>query len=239
LDKKRKVYISGQLGNQLLRCFIIIADSLENNYGIEAITVTKCPDYLEQLLELRVETNSQPGDIISEIDHNSEGHIHRLFKYRTRILDEGWVKLKQPESFVRARMCVHMRGMDKKVAPLQWYYKKAKSISDKDTEIYVCTDDKWSKRLLKIWLISTGISGISFTNQDAVRDWFTLLHADTIYCSSSSFPLSTLLFDPDKEVVVCSRKSTNYDYRIEAGKIAEFPFIETAMEYCPNLRFED
>ena len=239
LKEKRRVYIGGRLGNQLLRYFIALADSFEDNYEIETIIVVRAVNYLEKLSDLRIPTDWQAGEGPSRIDHNLEDYIHRLFKHRSRIIDEGWLKLKKPDNFIRTKTCFHIRGTDKKVAPLRWYYKKAKSNLDENEVTYVCTDDKWRKYGLKIWLGSTGVSGINFTNQNAIKDWFTLLYTDKVYCSSSSFPLSTLLFDPDKEIIVCSRKSANYNYRVESGYITEFPFIETAMKYCPNLRFED
>jgi len=238
LDNKRTLHIGGQLGNQLLRCFIALADSLENNYEIASIKITHSPNYLEELLELKVPAELQAEEKLNDIDHNAEENVHKLFKYRSRIFQKGWVKLKGQNDFIRAKSCLHIRGTDKKVAPLEWYYKKAKE-HDKNSSIHVCTDDRWRRYMFKVWLISSGIRNVGFSYQDAVSDWFTLLHADRVYCSSSSFPLSTLLFNPDKHIIVCSRKSTNYDYQRESRKIAEFLFIETAMNYCPNLRFED
>ena len=250
---RKKVCFGGSMGNQLLRCFIAIADSLEKNYEIDSITVLNETNYLKELFDLKFPTYLLPGQVsqtmkalaclsagdILGIDHNAEEYVHKLFKYRERILNEGLVKLREAKNFARAKVCIHMRGTDKKVAPLRWYYNKAKDNLPADGTLGVCTEDGWLRLKLKIGLKCAGISHVNFTNQDAVRDWFTLLHADKVYCSSSSFPLSTLLFDPDKKIIVCSRKSTNYNYRIESGYVAEFPFIETAMKYCPNLRFED
>lgn len=210
---------------------------MEKEYEIETITVTGFPNYLEQLLDLKVRTSSWMKDKINEVDHNLEENVHRLFEYRTRILESGRVRLREPRNFIRANTCVHMRGTDKKVAPLKWYYSQIRDNSS--DAVRVCSEDDWRRFVFKAWLVFTGLRDVVFTNQDAVRDWFTLLHAERVYCSSSSFPLSTLLFNPNKEIIVCSRKSSNYDYSIKSGKIAEFPFISTAMEYCPNLRLED
>lgn len=234
----RKIHISGQMGNQLLRYFIIMADSRDKNYEIECIIVTGFPNYLEQLFELNIPTTTWKDVKINDIDHNLEENVHKLFTYRNRLLDNGLIKIRKHREFTHAKTCIHLRGTDKKVAPLRWYYRKIKFSAQSGT-VHVCSDDAWRSFILKIWLVCTGIKDVVFTNQDAISDWFTLLHADRIYCSSSSFPLSTLLLNPEKEIIVCSRKSSNNDYSIPSGKIAEFQFISTAMEYCPNLRLED
>ena len=238
MDKKDNVYLSGLMGNQMLRCFLLFADCIENNYEVETITITNAPNYLEQLFELKVPVMWQPGEKINDIDHNAEENVARLFKYRNRIIEEGRIKLKKPEKFIQAETCIHMRGRDKKVAPLKWFYSKARTRS-KSRPIHICTDDRWRKFMLKAMLKGTGTQDIFFTSQNHIEDWFTIFNAEIVYCSSSSFPLSTLLFNPDKEIIICSRKSTSYDYQIESRKIAEFAFIEAAMKYCPNLRFED
>ena len=237
---KKKVYISGAVGNHLLRCFIAIANSIEDGYEIGALVASLQPiTYLEAMLEVKVPLGSQKvGGLANDIDHVLEENVHRLFKYRDRILKEGWIKLKKVKNFIFAELCVHVRGLDKKVAPLQWYYDKIRSEADKYTTAYVCTDDGPWGESLKLRLADVGVKNLSFTCQNDIRDWFTILKADKVYCAAESFTLSTLLFNPNKEMIVCSRKSSTHDYRT-GDKRCELPFVEVAMEYCPNLRFED
>lgn len=234
---KRIVHIGGDIGNHLLRYFIAVADSMENSYELGAVVVTCAPDRLVEILELRIPTISRPEEHLNDIKHNVEENIHMLFKYRNRLFEESWVKLKKIEDFVNAEVCIHLRGKDKKVAPLQWYCDKAKSISGK---IYVCTDDGEYKNKFIAQLADMKVQGdVVFTYQNAVKDWCTILCADEVYCSVSSFALSTLLFNPNKRMIVCSRESSTRDYRIGGSRNSEFQFVETAMNYCPNLRFED
>jgi len=239
-SNKKKVYISGAIGNHLLRCFIAIANSIEDGYEIEEFVTSLQPmNYLEKMLEMKVPTSSQNVDErVNDIDHILEENVHRLFKYRDHILKEGWIKLKKVEDFVSAELCVHVRGLDKKVAPLQWYCDKIRSESDRYTTVFVCTDDKSWEDFLKLRLADVGVKNLSFTRQNDIRDWFTILKADKVYCSAGSFALSTLLFNPDKEMVVCSRKSSTRDYQT-GNKRCELSFVDVAMEYCPNLSLED
>jgi|GEM_PF-5298920 len=234
---KRTVHIGGDIGNHLLRYFIAIADSMENDYELEAVVVTCCPDRLVEILELRIPTISRPEVRLNDIKHNVEENIHVLFKHRARLFEEGWVRLRKIENFISAGVCIHLRGKDKKVAPLQWYCDKAKNISNR---IHVCTDDKEFGNEFTTRLAAMQVQkDIVFTHQSVVKDWLTILGANEVYCSVSSFALSVLLFDPNKKMIVCSRESSTHDYRIEGGKDVEFQFVETAMNYCPNLRFED
>lgn len=238
MDNKDNVYIGGLMGNQMLRCFILFADCIENNYEVGTITITNAPNYLDQVFELKVPVKWRPGEKLGSIDHNAEDNVAMLFKHRKQIIDEEWIKLKEPGNFIHAETCLHMRGRDKKVAPLTWYFKKSRKCAG-NGPLHICTDDKKRRFMLKAMLGVTGTPDIVFTDQNHIGDWFTILNAEKVYCSSSSFPLSTLLFNPDKEIIVCSRRSTSYDYQIESRKIAEFAFIEAAMKYCPNLRYED
>jgi len=234
---KRIVHIGGDIGNHLLRYFIAVADSMENSYEIGAVVVTCAPNRLVEILELKIPTVSRPEEHLNEVKHNVEENIHMLFKYRSRIFEEGWVKLKTVEDFINAGVCIHLRGKDKKVAPLQWYCDKAKNISGR---IYVCTDDReFGNRFMTQLAGMKMQKDIVFTYQSVTKDWYTILGADEVYCSVSSFPLSTLLFDSNKKMIVCSRESSTRDYQIGGTKNPEFQFVETAMNYCPNLCFED
>jgi len=235
---KRIVHVGGAIGNHLLRYFTAVADSIENGYKIEKVVVANMsPDYLLEILELRIPTVLLPGVRVNDIRHNVEENVHVLFKHRNRLFEEGWVRLKKMEDVIDAEVCIHLRGTDKKVAPLQWYCDKAKNISGR---IHVCTDDrKFGDEFIAQLADMKAQKDIVFAYQGAVKDWYTILGASEVYCSVSSFALSVLLFDPNKKMSVCSRESSTHDYRIEGGKEVEFQFVETAMNYCPNLRFED
>jgi len=233
---KKTVYISGRMGNQLLRYFIALADSMENDYEIEAVVVTLHPNFLTEMLDLKVRAVSQLKARQSDIHHNVEKNIRMLFKHRGRLLEEGWIKLKMVENFINAETCIHLRGGDKKSAPLQWYCNKAKGASGK---VCVCTDDIKYGKAFMVRLAEMGMKDIVFASQNYSKDWHTILGAGEIYCSVSTFPLSVLLFDPNKRMIVCSRRSSTRDFRIDGSREGEFQFVKTAMDYCPNLEFED
>lgn len=239
---KKIVHIGGWMGNHLLKLFTAVADSMKNGYEIEAVVLTCSPDRLTELLELRVPIISRPEVRTSDVMHNVEENVHMLFKYRSRLFEEGWIKLKRLEDFVDADVCMHLRGGDRKAAPIQWYCNKAKDVSGR---IHICIgaprslEEEYKNKFMAGLADMKVQKDIVFTNQSVVKDWYTILGADTVYCSASTFALSTLLFDLNKKMIVCSRESSTPDYRIGGSKLVEWVFIEAAMNYCPNLCFED
>jgi hypothetical protein len=149
------------------------------------------------------------------------GCATEIFSSREHILNK-FISLKQ-KTHERYSNVLHVRARDKASMTFHSYMKLAKNTQ---LPLTVCTDDT-SLPFPREYNVS---------KQDSIFDWYSMLNADIIYCGPSTFPITTLLFNPNKKIRVASEKSCDGDF---PNFHNDYVFIREAQKFCPNLEIID
>jgi hypothetical protein len=122
---------------------------------------------------------------------------------------------------------VHMRGGDKPVATIEAYKRFVAHVREQhpNGSIALMSDDV-------VMLDEIEPDRVQHLAGEPDEDWFTILNAKHVYCATSSFVTSTLLYNPQKKVTVMPRAWCDGTY----GAIDDdYRFLEDAQMFCPNL----
>ena len=187
---------------------------LETCVGIARLTPNEVPVVYVNTGGLTGGTASQQltkiFDCAFEIRENDEyrktpywepGCADEVFRNRERILK--FIQLKHNIPHEKYHCVLHVRARDKSCMKFDTYMKLAK-IAEQTSGVFpvICTDDT-SLPYPPCYLVS---------NETAISDWYTMLASNVIFCGPSTFPITTLLFDPYKHIYVASEKSCDGDF---------------------------
>jgi hypothetical protein len=219
-------YISGGLGNQLLRYSMTLAEIIETDININRVCVTKYPPFIKGLIEaktLPITNVSIPAK--NDVDHNDPENVRRLFRNRDELVGND-ISF-QKDDVGKFDICIHARGTDKKMLNYQDYKEIIESIHA-DSSLCIVTDDDDFRSEFE--MDYSGCPNIHISEKDMFQDWLKIYNAEVVYSTASSFSLSTLIFDPSKEINIIIPKSPNQG--------TETVFVQESMEYCDNLELQ-
>jgi len=225
-----RVHIRGRMGVQLLQAFVGIGRLGEDerptlivNSGgdVPGAKTSQLHWVTDPMCEVR---EDHEGMRKTPYWHGGAASV----AFRGREMSMAWLPLldhrdNKPNDMVIA----HMRGGDKRIATPETYRKFLAYAYGRhpDTKIYVMSDDV---TLLDEVEPDRSLHIVGEPDED----WFTILNAKHVYCATSSFVTSTLLYNPDKKVTVMHRAWCDGDY----GAIDDdYRFLEDAQMFCPNL----
>jgi hypothetical protein len=155
--------------------------------------------------------------------------IDTMFKNRKKCLSV--LRLK-PSPHVEMEKVVHVRGKDKMVASPAAIRQKVLEFS-KDGDIHILSDDVKMSGALSMHLELYGVKH-SVSEQSDVEDWHSILYADKVLGVLSTFTLSTLLVNPDKDITLFGKEYNDGSYSLSDE---DYEAAERILHWCPNVRW--
>lgn len=225
-----RVHIRGRMGVQLLQAFVGIGRLAEDERPV--LVVNSGGD----VPGAKTSQLHWVTDPLCEVREDHEGMRKTPYwhggaaatAFRGREMSMRWLPLlDHRENRPNDLVIVHMRGGDKPVATAETYRKfldHARS-QNPNTKVAVMSDD------IKLLDEVEPNRALQIAGEPD-EDWFTILNAKHVYCATSSFVTSTLLYNPNKKVTLMSRAWCDGGY----GAIDDdYRFLEEAQMFCPNL----
>jgi len=111
---------------------------------------------------------------------------------------------------------VHVRGSDRRFASLFDFGVMSNHLVDRNPGkqiLFIGDDQKFINRLIEV--VNIGDKAVNATT-DPVTDWFRIVACKELYGAFSSFTLSAMLFDPNKQYTVLDQKSNNGPVKLES-----------------------
>lgn len=225
-----RVHVRGRMGVQLLQAFVGIGRLGEDE---RPVVVVNSGGDIPGAKTSQLHWVTDPQCEVRE-DHEGMrktpywhgGAAATAFRGRENTL--RWLPLlEHAENKPNNLIIVHMRGGDKPVATIETYKRFVAHVREQHPNGHIA-------------LMSDDVAMLDEIDSNRTihlvgepdEDWFAILNAKHVYCATSSFVTSTLLYNPQKKVTVMPRAWCDGTY----GAIDDdYRFLEEAQMFCPNL----
>lgn len=225
-----RVHIRGRMGVQLLQAFVGIGRLAEDERPV--LVINSGGD----VPGAKTSQLHWVTDPLCEVREDHEGTRKTPCWYdgaaatafRGRDMTMNWLPLlDHPENTPNDLVIVHMRGGDATVATIETYRKFLDYVrfQHPDSKIAIMSDD-----IMMLDEVEPNRALQIVGEPD--EDWFTILNAKHVYCTTSSFVTSTLLYNPNKKVTIMPRAWCDGGY---SAIDDDYRFLEEAKMFCPNL----
>lgn len=225
---------------QIFEAFVGISRALDNPLTPPGSTLKLCaqtgdhndPSYfmrLNELFEMNIPVVSDRG-VRKQYSWTPES-IDVMFANREQVLPVLG-QLKDNETYTKMKRIVHVRGKDKTVAtPEKIIGNVIEYAHGFGGPIHILTDDyKISSRFAQ----ALNLRNIPYkiSHQSDIDDWYSILYANEVLGVLSSFTLSTLLINPDKNIKLFGRKHNDGPFKLSE---ANYEAAERIIHWCPNV----
>ena len=205
--------IRGALGTQILELLVGIAKhgsqitEINVNTGGRVVETVKT-EYITELFDIKIPVRTVPGKS-KQNAWKVENFLLLSEITASELLPLRIVPKKSIETLI------HVRGLDRQTASVDDYRRMQTSES---SEYNFIGDD--ANLIQKI-------TGQPYTMGDVYNDWLRCVACNSLYTSFSSFTVSAMMYDPDKQFSVLSKENSNGPHGL--GK-AEYNCINTLIK---------